>query len=136
MTAIKRISRSKVVRVLALAFAFASVLSFQGKVNADAGSGDHNLYVRVFNGDPTNDKRVAGATLELIGGPDSGLQGTTDSSGLFTFHVSEGTFAVRVTHEAYYTQDFPVEIDFPNIGLKGRIWRGVCDDKNSKVFRH
>ncbi|MBX4191181.1 MAG: DUF11 domain-containing protein [Candidatus Doudnabacteria bacterium] len=111
MQLIKSLSKSKVMRLVALALVLAGAVSFQKAVLADAGNGDRTLIIRAFDGDPLNDKRIGGVNLRVNGGSDNGLSGVTDGSGTFVFHVHEGNFAVTASHNDYYTIDIPVLMD-------------------------
>jgi uncharacterized repeat protein (TIGR01451 family) len=111
MQLIKSLSKSKVMRIVALALVLAGAVSFQKAVLADAGDGDRTLIIRAFEGDPLNDKKISGVNLRVNGGPDDGLTGTTDGNGTFVFHVHEGNFAVTASHSDFYTIDIPVFMD-------------------------
>src|SRR5258708_3943843 len=111
MQLIKNLSRSKVLRVLGIALMFAAAISFQKSVSADIGNGDRVLIVRAFNGNPIRDNRIPGVAFRINGGPDDGLTGVANSSGILTFHVHEGNFVVSASHQDFYTLDAPVFMD-------------------------
>ncbi len=119
MQLFQNISKSGVAKTMALAFVLASTVAGTAFTHADLDmTQTHNFTVQVFEGDPSQNKPLAGIPILLVAddrtNPSHGRTGTTDSTGTFVFTaVNEGGFNVEVGHNLpnYKGADYHVIID-------------------------
>jgi uncharacterized repeat protein (TIGR01451 family) len=119
MQFIAKVSRSGMARTVGAALVLALVVGTAGLIFADNSYGPtHGLFVRVFEGDPGNDIKIANAEIKLVAddsnNPSNGMQANTDGMGNHYFPaVNTGWYTVKVGGNltSHYSQDFRIHLE-------------------------
>jgi uncharacterized repeat protein (TIGR01451 family) len=110
MKLVAKVTQSGIARMLGSALVLAVLVSSTGLSLADWGPNRYEVVVRVFEGDPTNNVRVAGASLLMVAddrsNPDHGVAGTTDANGTYVFYVYRGSYNLEIRHPNYNGRDY------------------------------
>lgn len=76
---------------------------------------DPILFIRVFEGDPSNNQRVGGVDVLMVAdnpsNPSDRTRGTTASDGTLTFDLFTGGYNVEFRRSGYYPRDYHVYMD-------------------------
>ncbi|HYC79779.1 MAG TPA: hypothetical protein VEC17_02020, partial [Candidatus Binatia bacterium] len=114
MKFVTKVTQSGIARAMASALVLAVIVTSTGLSLADWGPERQDVTIRVFNGDPLQDIRVAGASLRLVAddssNPDNGVQGTTDGNGTYFFRLYQGSYHIEVRHQDFYARDFHITV--------------------------
>ncbi|HEX5430187.1 MAG TPA: hypothetical protein VFX17_03885 [Patescibacteria group bacterium] len=115
MQKFSQITRTGVARSVGLALALACVVGAVAITHADFSS-KHNLTVRVFEGDPAQNKLISGVDVTLhadtSGNPSNLTKATTNGSGTVVFtNVAEDGYTLQLSGKDYQDRSYHVIID-------------------------
>lgn len=117
MQRLARITRNRMVAVMGLAL-LAAVISGTSITRALDQNQTHNFTIKIYEGDPAQNKVVPGIKALLVAddrsNPSHGLSGISDSRGEIHFtKVHEGSFNVEIAHNltTYNSRNYRVIID-------------------------